>query len=203
MATLGYVVPEGQQTKESFHALRRTTEGLLYYTKIDKDNTDTIDLSNGNPSDTIQNPTSGSGVDFDETLIDVQYLSGDGSDTTFDMTTPVIDADRIRVYVNNILMKENVDFTYSSPTITFMIAPANGAQIAVGKINKKNKNNTSDKYWQYLFEDGDATYYVDSDGYLIKRENRSYNTTALVSDDFTTAESTTYSVASTTYQDAV
>lgn len=203
MATLGYVVPEGQQTKEGFHALRRTTEGLLYYTKIDKDNTDTIDLSNGSPSDTIQNPTSGSGVDFDETLIDVQYFSGDGSDTTFDMTTPVIDADRIRVYVNNILLKENVDFTYSSPTITFMVAPANGAQIAVGKINKKNKNNSSDKYWQYLFEDGDATYYVDSDGYLIKRENRSYNTTALVSDDFTTAESTTYSVASTTYQDAV
>ena len=203
MATLGYVVPESQQSKEGFHALRRTTEGLLYYTKIDKDNTDTIDLSNGSPSDTIQNPTSGSGVDFDETLIDVQYLSGDGSDTTFDMTTPVIDADRIRVYVNNILMKENVDFTYSSPTITFIVAPANGAQIAVGKINKKNKNNTSDKYWQYLFEDGDATYYVDSDGYLIKRENRSYNTTALVSDDFTTAESTTYSVASTTYQDAV
>ena len=203
MATLGYVVPEGQQTKEGFHALRRTTEGLLYYTKIDKDNTDTIDLSNGSPSDTIQNPTSGSGVDFDETLIDVQYFSGDGSDTTFDMTTPVIDADRIRVYVNNILLKENVDFTYSSPTITFMIAPANGAQIAVGKINKKNKNNTTDKYWQYLFEEGDATYYVDSDGYLIKRENRSYNTAALASDDFTTAESTTYSVASTTYQDAV
>jgi len=203
MATLGYVVPESQQSKEGFHALRRTTEGLLYYTKIDKDNTDTIDLSNGSPSDTIQNPTSGSLVDFDETLIDVQYFSGDGSDTTFDMTTPVIDADRIRVYVNNILMKENVDFTYSSPTITFIVAPANGAQIAVGKINKKNKNNTSDKYWQYLFEDGDATYYVDSDGYLIKRENRSYNTTALVSDDFTTAESTTYSVASTTYQDAV
>jgi len=203
MATLGYVVPEGQQTKEGFHALRRTTEGLLYYTKVDKDNTDTIDLSNGQPSETIQNPTSGSGVDFDETLIDVQYFSGDGSDTTFDLTTPVIDADRIRVYVNNILLKENVDFTYSSPTITFMIAPANGAQIAVGKINKKNKNNTSDKYWQYLFEDGDATYFVDSDGYLIKRENRSYNTTALASDDFTTAESTTYSVASTTYQDAV
>ena len=203
MALSGYVVPVSQQSTEGFHALRRTTEGLLYYTKINKDGTDSIDLSNGSPNDTIQNPTSGSGVDFDETLIDVQYLSGDGSDTTFDMTTPVIDADRIRVYVNNILMKENVDFTYSSPTITFMVAPANGAQIAVGKINKKNKNNTSDKYWQYLFEDGEATYFIDSDGYLIKRENRSYNTTALASDDFTTAESTTYSVASTTYQDAV
>ena len=44
MATLGYVVPEGQQSKESFHALRRTTEGLLYYTKVDKDSTETLDL---------------------------------------------------------------------------------------------------------------------------------------------------------------
>jgi len=58
MATLGYVVPEGNQTKESFHGLRRTTEGLLYYAKIDKDNTDTVDLSNGIPSDTEQLPTS-------------------------------------------------------------------------------------------------------------------------------------------------
>jgi len=202
MATLGYVVPEAQQSKESFHALRRTTEGLLYYTKIDKDNTDTIDLSNGNPDSSIQLPTSGAQVEFDEGLNDVQYFSGDGSDTTFDLTTPVIDADRIRVYVNNILLKEKVDFTYSSPTITFEIAPANGAQIAVGKIDKLNKQNTSDKYWQYIFEDGDATYYIDGDGYLIKRENRAYNQSA-TADDFTTAESTTYSVASTSYQDAV
>ena len=202
MATLGYVVPESQQGKEGFHALRRTTEGLLYYTKVDKDNTDTIDLSNGSPNDSIQLPTSGAQVEFNELLNDVQYFAGDGSDTTFDLTTPVIDADRIRVYVNNILMKENLDFTYSSPTITFEIAPANGAQIAVGKIDKLNKQNTSDKYWQYLFEDGDATYYIDSDGYLIKRENRAYNQSAIV-DDFTTAESTTYSVASTSYQDAV
>ena len=46
MAVVGQVVPEGQQTKETFHALRRSTEGLLFYTKIDKDNTDTIDGSN-------------------------------------------------------------------------------------------------------------------------------------------------------------
>ena len=36
MAGLGYVVPQGQDSKESFHALRRTTEGLLYYTKVNK-----------------------------------------------------------------------------------------------------------------------------------------------------------------------
>jgi len=202
MATLGYVAPISQQSSEGFHGLRRTTEGLLYYTKVNKDSTDSIDLSNGVPSNTEQLPTSGAFVDFKEVLNDVQYFSGDGSDTTFDLTTAVIDADRIRVYVNSILKEEKIDFTYSSPTITFEIAPANGVQIAVGKIDKLNKQNTTDKYWQYIFEDGDATYYIDNDGYLVKRENKSYGQTA-TTDDFSTSESGTYSVATTSYQDAV
>ena len=195
MAVVGQVVPEGQQTKETFHALRRSTEGLLYYTKIDKDNTDTIDLSNGSPDPLIQLPTSGSNVEAKEGYIATQLFAGDGSDTTFDLTVPVPDATRIRVFVNQVLQKETIDFTYSSPTITFNIAPANGAQIAVGRVNKGYKNNTSDLYQQYFFENGDATFYVDSDGYLIKRENRAYNQTA-TTDDPTTVESS-YSTAST------
>lgn len=201
MAVVGQVVPEGQQTKETFHALRRSTEGLLYYTKIDKDNTDTIDLSNGSPDPLIQLPTSGSNVEAIEGYVGTQLFAGDGSDTTFDLTVPVPDATRIRVYVNQVLQKETIDFTYSSPTITFNIAPANGAQIAVGRINKGYKNNTSDLYQQYFFEEGDATFFVDSDGYLIKRENRAYNQTA-TTEDPTTIDSS-YSAASTSYQDAV
>ena len=201
MAVVGQVVPEGQQTKETFHALRRSTEGLLYYTKIDKDNTDTIDLSNGSPDPLIQLPTSGSNVEAKEGYIATQLFAGDGSDTTFDLTVPVPDATRIRVFVNQVLQKETIDFTYSSPTITFNIAPANGAQIAVGRVNKGYKNNTSDLYQQYFFENGDATFYVDSDGYLIKRENRAYNQTA-TTEDPTTIDSS-ISVASTSYQDAV
>ena len=201
MAVVGQVVPEGVQSKESFHALRRSTDGILYYTKIDKDNTDTIDLSNGNPDPLIQLPTSGSNVEAKEGYIDSQLFAGDGSDKTFDLTVPVPDATRIRVYVNQVLQKETIDFTYSSPTITFNIAPANGAQIAVGRINKSYKNNTTDLYQQYFFENGDATFFVDSDGYLIKRENRAYNQTA-TTEDPTTIDSS-ISVASTSYQDAV
>ena len=48
-------------------------------------------------------------------------------------------------------------------------------------------------------ENGDATYFIDSDGYFVKRENRSRGATALTSDDFSTAEGSTYSVASTTW----
>ena len=60
MSTLGYVTPVGQQSKEGFHALRRTTEGLLYYTKTDKDSTDTID--DGRPTESerwMWSPTDG------------------------------------------------------------------------------------------------------------------------------------------------
>ena len=78
-------------------------------------------------------------------------------------------------------------------------SPANVAQIAVGRINKSYKNNTSDLYQQYFFEDGDATFFVDSDGYFVKRENRSRGATALSSDDFSTAEANTYPVVATTW----
>jgi len=203
MATLGYIVPESQQTKETFHGLRRTTEGMLYYTKFNKDENVSIDPSNGNPSDT-QLPTSGAYVDETLTLqaSQTQYFTGDGSTTAYTLSTPVADGDRIAVYVNGILQTNKVEFTYSSPTITFNIAPFNGSQVAVGLINKNYKNNTTDKYQQYIFEDGDATYFVDSDGYLIKRENVGYGLTALASDDFDTFESTS-TVASTSWQDAV
>jgi len=194
----GFVTPESQQSIETFHGLRRTTEGLLYYTKIDKDTGATIDLSDGSPSDT-QLPTSGANVESDVSFSSVQYFNGDGSTTEFTMNPPVADGTRIKVFVNNIEQVLNRDYTYSSPTLTFVIKPFNGALVSVGLINKEYKNNTTDKYQQYIFEDGDATYFIDSDGYLIKRENVGYGQTALISDDFSTSESSTYSVGSTTY----
>jgi len=198
----GFVTPESQQSIETFHGLRRTTEGLIYYTKVDKDTNTTIDVSDGNPSDT-QLPTSGAYVEEDISLQSgaTEYFTGDGSSTQFTLTVPVLDGTRIRVFLNGILQELNNTFTYTSPTLTFLIAPFNGSQIAVGLLDKQYKNNTTDKYQQYIFEDGDATYYVDNDGYLIKRENIGYGLTALASDDFTTFESTS-TVNSTSWQSA-
>jgi len=194
----GFVTPESQQSKESFHALRRTTEGLLYYTKVNKDDATIIDVSGGVPTD-LQLPTSGAYVDENTTFQSIEYFTGDGSTVAFTVSEPPLNKDRLQVFVNNIKQVEGRDFTYTSPTLTFNIKPSNGATIAVGKIDKKDKNNTTDKYQQYIFEDGDATYFIDSDGYLIKRENVGHALTAIGSDDFTTAESSTYSSASTTY----
>jgi len=208
MATLGYVVPESQQSKEGFHALRRTTEGLLYYTKVDKDETSEIDLDGGNPTDKNGNRQLPTKLDYTDEVTELQsgttqYLTGDGSTLTFNLTTPVLDGTRIAVFLNGVKQPIDEVWTYASGVVTFKIAPYNGSQVAIGYINKKYKNNTSDLYHQYVFEDGDATYFLDDNGYFVKRENKSRGATALSSDDFNTAESSTYPVASTTWQSAV
>ena len=206
MSTLGYVTPVGQQSKEGFHALRRTTEGLLYYTKTDKDSTDTIDFDGGNPTDKNGNRQLPSKVDYTDELTKLQtgtqYFTGDNSTVTFTLTTPVLDGTRIAVFLNGV--KQSIDevWTYASSVVTFKVAPFNSSQIAVGLIEKEYKNNTSDKYHQYVFEDGDATYYIDTNGYFVKRENKSRGATALTSDDFATAEGSTYPVVSTSWQSA-
>ena len=198
MAILGYVVPEtSTQTIETFHGLRRTTEGLLYYTKLNKDSTTTIDLSNGQPGDT-QLPTSGAYVDADEVFSSVQYFTGNGSQLTYTLSPAVLDGTRIKVYVNNIEQTFLTTYIYTSPTLTFIVAPFNNAQIAVGIKEKEYKNNTSDLYQQYIFEDGEATYFIDDNGYFVKRENLNKVLTPLVSDDFNTFESTA-TVNATTY----
>ena len=198
MAILGYLIPEtSTQTIETFHGLRRTTEGLLYYTKLNKDSATTIDLSNGQPGDT-QLPTSGSYVDADEVFSSVQYFTGNGSQLTYTLSPPVLDGTRIKVYVNNIEQTFLTTYTYTSPTLTFIVAPFNNAQIAVGIKEKEYKNNTSDLYQQYIFEDGEATYFIDDNGYFVKRENLNKVLTPLVSDDFNTFESTA-TVNATTY----
>ena len=131
-----------------------------------------------------------------------QYLTGDGSTLTFSLTTPVLDGTRIAVFLNGVKQPIDEVWTYASGVVTFKIAPFTSSQVAIGYIEKEYKNNSTDKYHQYVFENGDATYYIDSDGYFVKRENRSRGATALSSDDFSTAESTTYSVASTSWQSA-
>ena len=66
MAVVGQIVPEGVQSKEGFHALRRTTEGLLYYTKVNKDSGDTIDFEGGSPTDKNGNTQLPSKSDYTE-----------------------------------------------------------------------------------------------------------------------------------------
>ena len=207
MANPGYVVPVGVQNKEGFHAIRRTTEGLLYYTKVNKDSGESLDFEGGSPTDprnSRQISTLSEYVDEDVKLQSgvTQIFTGDGSTSTFTLTTPVLDFTRIAVFINGVQQDVDKVWTYASGVITFKIAPYSTAQVAVGYIDRQYKNNSSDFYHQFRNEAGDATYFISDDGYFVKRENRSKGLTAIASDDFTTAEGSTYPVVSTTWQSA-
>lgn len=207
MANPGFVVPVGVQNKEGFHAIRRTTEGLLYYTKVNKDSGETLDFEGGSPTDlrnSRQISTLSEYVDEDVKLQSgaTQTFTGDGSTTTFTLTTAVLDFTRIAVFINGVQQEIDKVWSYASGVVTFKIAPFNSAQVAVGYIDRQYKNNSSDFYHQFRNEEGDATYFISNDGYFVKRENKSKGLTALTSDDFATAEGNTYAVASTTWQSA-
>ena len=117
MANPGYVVPVGIQNKEGFHALRRTTEGLLYYTKVNKDSGETLDFEGGTPTDPRSNrqiSTLSEYVDEDVKLQSgaTQTFTGDGSTTTFTLTLAVLDFTRIAVFVNGVQQEVDKIWTY-------------------------------------------------------------------------------------------
>jgi hypothetical protein len=196
MAKLGFVVPEtSTQTTETFHALRRTSEGMLYYAKINKDENVSIDFDAGNPTDKNGNRQLPTNENYVEDTIKLQagqtqIFAGDGNTVAFTLSSPVLDGSRIAVYVDGNTQELDNTYSYTSPIVTFKIPPKSGAQIAVGKIDKTLQANPSDFYYQYVFEDGEATYFIDSNGYFVKRENLVKSLTSISSDDFSTFEST-------------
>ena len=137
MALAGYVVPVSQQSTEGFHALRRTTEGLLYYTKINKDSTDTIDIESGSPTDFNGNKQYSDLQEYVDEIVEFQsspqIFSGDGSDTTFTVTNGAT-VDSVVVTENGIVQRPTNDYTISGTTLTFTTAPATGVAIQIREL---------------------------------------------------------------------
>ena len=203
---MAYATPIKETPKlKKFNGLRRTTEGMLYLTTIDREtSTDEIEVSKyyeEGKSDLLPKDGETNYTEEREEYYNVQTFSGDGSDTTFTLNASSNDVYNLAVWVNDIKKTPGADYTVSGTTLTIVVPPANGVQIVVAQINKRYYNNNSDKYQQFTF-DNDASYLINSSGELVKRENKAISRTALGSDDFDTFEATS-TVASTTYQDAV
>ena len=154
---------------ETFHGLRRTTDGKLYYTLRDK-NVGTFSNDGG---------TTLLSSDADYVAVEEQYISGknqtfagDGSDTTFTLSDTGREADQIAVFVDRVRMTATTDYTVSGTTLTFVRAPHNAAEIYVQVIDKEYKNESTDTYQQYKFESGRNHYKMNSDGQLVKVENK-------------------------------
>ena len=153
----------------TFHGLRRTVDGKLYYTLRDKS---VGTFSNDGGTTNLTN-------DDDFVAVVEQYISGkddtfsgDGSDTTFTISDTGREADQIAVFVDRNRMTATTDYTLSGTTLTFTRAPHNAAEIFVRVIDKEYKNESSNTYQQYKFENGRNHYKLNSDGKLVKIENR-------------------------------
>ena len=175
MAINNHVVNTGgrgnNMFSETFHGLRRTQDGKLYYTLRDK-NVGTF--SNDGGSTELSS-------DADYVAVVEEYISGtddtftgDGSDTTFTLgeSYPSDGADRLAVFVDRNRQTATTDYSVSGTTLTFTRAPHNNAEIFVRHIKKEYKNETSDTYQQYKFESGRNHYKLNSDGKLVKVENK-------------------------------
>ena len=173
MAINNHVVNTGgrgnNMFSETFHGLRRTQDGKLYYTLRDK-NVGTFSNDGG---------TTELSSDADYVAVVEEFISGvddtftgDGSDTTFTISDTGREADQIAVFVDRNRMTATTDYTLSGTTLTFTRAPHNAAEIFVRVIDKEYKNESSNTYQQYKFENGRNHYKLNSDGKLVKIENR-------------------------------
>ena len=190
-------VGRGQdKNRETWHALRRTTQGALWYQKRDK-NVGTFS-NDGGTTELVNDDDYVTAVER-YIAADEQNLTGNGSQTAFTLARSYETgmSDRLAVFVNGIRQTITVDYSVSGVTLTFVTAPINSAVITVKRIKKEYKNDSNDTFQQYRFEVGDAYYRLDSNGKLKKIENKRAALTK-VNDNFSTFESA-YPVNSTTY----
>ena len=191
--------------QEKFNGIRRTPDGMLYLTSIDP-NVDNASIQYSNyfePGKSDLVPKDGSDyTDERLELYNVQYFTGDGSTLTFTLNATGMTAEGLAVFFDGVRKTAYDDYSVSGTTLTFVLKPANNVAITVGQINKRYKNNDSDRFQQFTFDSNTtATYLINSSGDLVRRVNHEGGQTS-TTDDFDTFESSA-SVNTTTYQSAV
>ena len=190
-----------------FHGLRRTPEGMLYLTSINPNSNDRGDIQVSDsfePGKSDLVPKDGS-TDYTEErleLFNVQYFTGDNSTVSFTLNANDIKPEGAAVFVDGVRNIAYSDYTNSGTSLTFTLKPANNSSISVGQINKRYKNNDSDRYQQFVYDDNStSSYHINSNGELVRRRNNADNKSS-ITDDFDTFESTS-TIYSTSWQSAV
>jgi hypothetical protein len=199
---MAYIVPQNITIPKlkNFNGLRRTTDGMLYLTTIDREkSTEEITVSKyyeEGKSELVPKDETNY-VDERDEYYDIQNFTVAGTNV-FTLAYSIDSAYMITVFVNNIKKIAFSDFNISGNILTLTITPANGIIVNVCMNKKRYYNNDSDKFQQFTY-DFKSTYLINSSGELVRRENKAVARTALVSDDFDTFENTAASVNSTTY----
>mgnify|MGYP001198727705 CR=1 FL=1 len=190
-----------------FHGLRRTPEGMLYLTTINPNSSDKHDIQFSDffePGKSDLVPKDGSTDYTDERLelFNVQYFTGDNSTVSFTLNANDIKPENVAVFKDGVRMTAYSDYNISGTSLSFTLKPVNNSSISIGQINKRYKNNDSDRYQQFVYDDNStSSYHINSNGDLVRRRNNA-DTKSVITDDFDTFEASS-TINSTSWQSAV
>jgi len=137
----------------------------------------------------------------------VDAFTGDGSDTTFTLsTTPALPTKTMLVFVNGVFQKYTTNYSVSGTTLTFTSAPANNAVIVAINMNNSsevvissvsNNSITNAKLslnYAPSFFTGDGS----STAFTLTESNHTQNTLLVTEDGVLQRPTTKYSVSGTT-----
>ncbi len=206
---MGLLIPSTTTSTKlkKFNGIRRTRDGLLYITTIDRE-TEGVEYTvskywEDGKTQIVANAGADATPYVEERLekFNSQLFVGDGSTKAFTLNADMSTfADRLAVYVDGVLKVAYTDYTVSGTTLTFVGTPGSTKSIEVAQVNKRYFNNNSDVFQQFTYGT-DANYLINSGGYLVKRENKTVSGLQSGSDYDSYSESG--QVNSTTYQSAV
>ena len=177
---MGLLIPSTTTSTKlkKFNGIRRTRDGLLYITTIDRETEGVEYTVSKYWEDGKTQIEANAGADatpyVEERLekFNSQLFVGDGSTKAFTLNADMSTfADRLAVYVDGVLKVAYTDYTVSGTTLTFVGTPGSTKSIEVAQVNKRYFNNNSDVFQQFTYGT-DANYLINSGGYLVKRENK-------------------------------
>jgi hypothetical protein len=87
----------------------------------------------------------GGGGDTGTVTIEKNIYTGDGSDTTFDTTSTIVDERNVQIYIDGVYQSKD-NYTTSGSTVTFSTAPSNGSSIELIHIVAVTGQTSLDKF---------------------------------------------------------
>ena len=142
---MAYIVPQNITIPKlkNFNGLRRTTDGMLYLTTVDREkSTNEITVSKyfeEGKSDLVPKDETNY-VDERDEYYDVQNFTVAGSNV-FTLAYSIDNPNMVSVFVNNIKKIAFSDFNISGNILTLTITPANGIIVNVCMNKKRYFNN--------------------------------------------------------------
>lgn len=174
-----------------FHALRRDSEGMLFYNTLRPTDNGTIDVFNEENSQLTDLLDGVDNVDAKAPVLEINLISGGTKVTEEANASYVINGlqsfrgtgyglnievfrDSFGVISNIEILNGGKNFAENDDIIipcTLIGEPDPQADlvIRVTKLVKQYSNNPSDKYQQYRFDMRKISYYIDNDGYLVAK----------------------------------